>query len=153
MTISLWDLHRLGDLPTNDRIYDETFLSVQIFNYREKQDQRVISSSCKFLFAPFRSLKKAHKQEKGVKLIFGATKCSFITRQCALAIVTQLLQSPTNPTTKFKLKIFTGVEMNWASLKSLRFPKRRRRALTWLHSYHVGYMSLPCLRLERNFFI
>jgi len=41
-SISLWYLHRLGGLPINGRICDEIVPSVQIFNYEDKQNQRVI---------------------------------------------------------------------------------------------------------------
>ena len=66
MSISLWDLHRLCGLPINGRIYDQIIPSIQIFNYWDKQEQKVIPCSCKFLFTTFRSLEKVHHYSKWV---------------------------------------------------------------------------------------
>ena len=37
MSISLWDLHRLGGLPISDKIYDVNDPSIQVFEYRNKK--------------------------------------------------------------------------------------------------------------------
>jgi len=66
LSISLWVLHRLGGLPIYGQSYGETIPSSQIFSPRDKQGQRVIPSSCGFLFVTFSCLKKAHSQDKGV---------------------------------------------------------------------------------------
>jgi len=36
MSISPWNLRRLGKLPINGKIYDETVPSIQAFEYRDK---------------------------------------------------------------------------------------------------------------------
>ena len=83
LSISLWDLHHLGDLLIYDQIYDETIPNSQIFSHRDKQGHRGIPSSCSFLFTAFRSLKKAHSHDKGVTtktwLTSGASRSWCIT--------------------------------------------------------------------------
>jgi len=66
MSISLWDLHKLGRLPINGKIYDEIISYLQAFEHWDKQNLRTMPSSCKFLFATFRYLKKMSVCEKGV---------------------------------------------------------------------------------------
>jgi len=66
LSISLWDLHHLVGLPIYGHIYDETIPSSQIFSCRDKQGQRVILSSCGFLFTAFKCLEKAHSHNKRV---------------------------------------------------------------------------------------
>lgn len=45
MSISLWDLHKLGGLPINGKIYDETIRCLQAFEHRDKQNLRTMPSS------------------------------------------------------------------------------------------------------------
>ena len=59
-------LHRLSGLLIYGQIFDETIPNSQIFNHWDKQGQRVIASSCGFLFAVLRFLEKAHSHDKGV---------------------------------------------------------------------------------------
>ena len=66
LSITLWELHHFGGLLIYDQIYDKTIPSSQIFSCRDKQGQRVIPSSCGFLFTVFRCLEKAHSHDKGV---------------------------------------------------------------------------------------
>ena len=63
LSITLWDLHRLSGLSINNKIYYMTIPSAYVFNHHDKQNQRVILSSCDFLIVVFRCLEKAHSCE------------------------------------------------------------------------------------------
>lgn len=66
MSISLWDLHKLGGLSISGKIYDETIPCLQAFEHRDKQNLRTMPSSCRFLFAAFGCLEMMSTGEKGI---------------------------------------------------------------------------------------
>jgi len=156
MLISLWDLDSLGRLPISGKIYDETVSTIQAFEYWDKQNLKTIPSSCKFLFASFRSLEKMPICEKGIsskaRIDFWCKKKLIHNPPTWCCPLAQLPQGCKILVARFSLKIFVGVMMNWTYLEAWRFPKRRGRTPIFLHSCHVGCVLLYFLRPRRSSF-
>ncbi|KAL2937958.1 Cystic fibrosis transmembrane conductance regulator [Bienertia sinuspersici] len=66
LSISLWDLYKLGRLPISREIYDETVPPHDYYLSRDKNGDRVIPKACGFLFAAYQYLAKLLELKKGV---------------------------------------------------------------------------------------
>ncbi|KAL2922485.1 Tropomyosin [Bienertia sinuspersici] len=66
LSISLWDLYKLGGLPISGEIYDETVPPYDYFLARDKDGDRVLPQACDFLFAAYHYLAKQPESKKGV---------------------------------------------------------------------------------------
>ena len=53
MSISLWDLHKIGGLPIQGKFYDEVVLSMEEFSHR---NSRGLLASCHYLFWAYHKL-------------------------------------------------------------------------------------------------
>ncbi|KAK9748836.1 hypothetical protein RND81_02G084400 [Saponaria officinalis] len=58
LSISLWDLQKLGGLPIDGEIYDEVISWPVTLMQRDPAGNRIILESCTCLFAAFRRLMK-----------------------------------------------------------------------------------------------
>ena len=59
MSVSLWDLYKLGGLPIYGKIYDEAVPSRDALYQRRQNNQRLIQPTCRYLFAAYSHLEKA----------------------------------------------------------------------------------------------
>ncbi|KAL2943450.1 Tropomyosin [Bienertia sinuspersici] len=66
LSISLWDLYKLGGLPISGEIYDETVPPYDYFLARDKDGDRVLPQACDFLFAAYHYRAKQHESKTGV---------------------------------------------------------------------------------------
>ncbi|KAM1119574.1 hypothetical protein ACFX2B_043138 [Malus domestica] len=65
MSISLWDLHKIGGLPIQGQFYDEVVPSVEEFSYR---NSRGLPASCRYLFGAYHKLFQEAPGKSGVKI-------------------------------------------------------------------------------------
>ena len=103
---------------------------VQVFNHRDKQNQRVISSSYIFLFATFRSLEKAHNRKRRISatiLVDFWCKQRFIHNPpCALAVVIWLLGKTPDTGCQIQPQEIYESRDELSIFKSRGVPKKKR---------------------------
>ena len=68
MSISLWDLDRVGGLPIKGRFYDEVVPEVEDFATTNKNGDLFLPSCCRHLFLAYHNLRKEVKGKQGVKI-------------------------------------------------------------------------------------
>ena len=64
ISISLWDLYKLGGLPIYGKIYDEAVPSRHALYQRRQNNQRLIQPTCRYLLATYSHLENAN--DRGV---------------------------------------------------------------------------------------
>jgi len=62
MSISLWDLYKLGGLPIYRKIYDEAVPNRYALYQRRQNNQRLIQPTCTYLFTTYSRLENANDQ-------------------------------------------------------------------------------------------
>ena len=62
MSISLWDLYKLGGLPIYRKIYDEAVPNRYALYQRRQNNQRLIPPTCRYLFTTYSRLENANDQ-------------------------------------------------------------------------------------------
>jgi len=156
MSISLWDLYRLGRLLIIGKIYDETIPSIQAFEYwisRIWRLSHILANSCLLLLeAEKRCLSPRKASVLKFGLIFGVRRSLSITRQHSVTVIARLPRGYKIMVARFNLKIFVRVVLSWTSSEAWGFPKRRGRAHILPHSYHVSCALLYFLRPGRSSF-
>ncbi|KAM2657799.1 hypothetical protein EV1_013121 [Malus domestica] len=65
MSISLWDLHKIGGLPIQGKFYDEVVPSVEEFSHR---NSRRLHASCRYLFWAYHKLSHEAQSKSGMKI-------------------------------------------------------------------------------------
>lgn len=66
LSISLWDLFRLGGLPISGQLYDETVPDIQTLRAKNNKGERRISKACEFLLSVYRHISQRPESKKGV---------------------------------------------------------------------------------------
>lgn len=66
LSVSLWDLYKLGGLPIYGAIYDETIPHHADLLARNKDNERLISQACDYLFGAYRHLVRQPEATRGV---------------------------------------------------------------------------------------
>lgn len=152
VSISLWDLHKLGGFPISGKIYDKTIPCFHIFEYRDKQNLRTLPTFCKFLFAVFRCLEHTPGCEKGVNakawINFWCKKKLIHNRPVRTRPRSSTPTRTQNPSGQIHPQDLCWSHAELDIFRRLGVPKEKRES-TYLAAYlSCCYASLRFLKLE-----
>ncbi|KAK9750450.1 hypothetical protein RND81_02G197700 [Saponaria officinalis] len=69
LSISLWDLHKLGGLPINGKVYDETIPRLKALRDRDSSDGSRVPATCEHLFVAYRRLARQSKDRNKISVV------------------------------------------------------------------------------------
>ncbi|KAL2900536.1 ATP-binding cassette sub-family F member 2, partial [Bienertia sinuspersici] len=69
LSISLWDLYKLGDLPISGRVYYKAILEIHTLRAHNDKGNRRILKACESLLAVYRQIVQCTESKKDVKVL------------------------------------------------------------------------------------